>query len=235
MGNNMLKKVLFFACLFLAALQLSEAKQEKFDEIVSLGGRCQVSWQLEHHGLRRLAYPLDWLVTPFGSLIKFIEHEGQGLLDLDKIHIAGAYAGDLRSLEVIDTTYGIISYHDFYASPYMGNYAEIKDKYDRRVERLFKLLKSNKKVLFIRQGSSKGEIEYLHSFIYCRYPNLKYKILAVNGTEEYLENWNIPQVKNVYLNNDGFDWQGDFNAWKKILSNYKFRHLYTERPAGEVW
>lgn len=232
---TMLRKIIYSIALFFIPLCCLQAKVEKFDEIVSLGGRCQVAWQLENNGLRKYAYPFDWFTTLFPSLISFIEHNGQNFLDLDKIQIVGAYPGDPLRLEVVDTLYGIVSYHDFLSDPFMQNYTDIKNKYDRRIERFFKLLHSKKRVLFVRQGSTKAEIEELSSFIHQLYPQLNYKILAVHDSEEYQDDWNISTITNNYLINDSQNWQGDAEGWKKILSRFQLKPRHSPRSAEEIW
>ncbi len=222
-----------FLILFYAEAKAELHETESYDQIVSLGYSCQVAFQLEHNGVRTLAHPFDWFHTPIESLLKFIANEGKNFFDLDKIYVMGAYPGDPARLQVYDTVYGIISYHDFLSFPHLSNYAEIKAKYDKRIKRFFNLLQSNQRVLFVRQDVSKEQAEYLDEVLHSTYPNLSYTLIAINNTEEYKTPWNSPRIENFYMESIG-DWRGNFLRWQDILSQFKINRP-SARPTEEIW
>lgn len=47
-----------------------------YDEVVSLGGHCQVAHQLKVHNLRYHAYPFDYVITPYEGLAPFLVYQG---------------------------------------------------------------------------------------------------------------------------------------------------------------
>lgn len=231
----MLKKSFFSLLIFFVILSSAQAKNITYDEVVSLGYNCQVTWQLEANGMRKVAYPLDWVVTPYESLLYFISQRGAGFLNQNQLSVIGPYSGDESRLHVIDSVYGIETYHDFLSLPPLSNYAEIKAKYDRRIERLFALLNSKKRVLFVREGSTRTQIEYLDDLIHSSFPKLNFTILAVHHDEDYHLNWGLKRVKNFHLTQVEGDWRGDCNKWKEILSQFSVKPLREARAPEEVW
>lgn len=229
----MLKKIYlsFFLLLFLTCR--AEAKVETYDQVVGLGYSCQVAWQLEANNLRTLASPFDWFHTPFEGLLLFIYSKGEHFLDLNQIQVLGPYPGDPSKLHVIDLHYNIISYHDFTSTPPLENYNEIKTKYERRTKRFFELLMSKKKVLFVRQESTREQIEFLDYVLHRFYPNLNYTILALNNTDDYKKDWGLERVKNFHIPHQHINWQGDYERWKEVLSQFSVQQ--TARPASERW
>jgi hypothetical protein len=231
----MLKKFML-SLFFIFAVNCScHAEDRTYDQAVSLGFSCQVVWQLETNGKRSLAYPFDWVHTHSVSLLSFLANKGAGFLELKNISIQGKYAGDTAHMKVVDIINGIISYHDIISSPLFGNYKAVKAKYDRRIKRFFELLNSNKKVLFVRQGDTKAEIEHLDYFLHESYPNLNYDILAVNCTEEYHTDWEMTRVKNYFIPQIEGDWMGNFECWKEVLSHFSVIPGDADRPLSEVW
>ena len=219
----MLKKI-FISCLCaLFFIFYAQAEEEPYDEAVSLGYGCQVAWQLKANGIRSLSYPFDWFHTPFNGLVGFITLKGSNFLDVNQISIVGPYAGDPGCLQVVDLCYGITSYHDFSANPPFANYWHIKLKYDRRIKRFFDLLKSNKRILFIRQGDSRHQIECLDALLQQIYPRLNYSILAVNDSEEYKDKWGSERIKNFHIKQIPWVWQGDYQSWKEVLGHFSIK------------
>lgn len=229
----LIKKMVSFLFIVLASLSLEAT--EPYDEVVGLGYSCEIAYQLEHNGIRTLAYPFDWVHTSHEALISFITNKGKNFFDIDKIHVVEPYPGDPVCLQVVDLVYGIISYHDFYTSPYMGNYKAIKSKYNRRISRFFDLLNSKKRVLFVRQGALKEQVEFLDDLIHRHYPRLAYTIIAINNTEEYKENWGLSHVENFYMEGTPGDWRGNQERWFEILSQFTIKSKNAPRDPAERW
>ncbi|MCE2982324.1 MAG: papain-like cysteine peptidase [Parachlamydia sp.] len=198
-------------------------RADSFDVAVSLGEGCQVAWQLNYHQYRTKAYPFDWLRSPLQSVLLYISNQGAYLFDADKLSIVGPYAGDTQKLEVIDLAYGLSSYHDFAAYPPFANYSAVKEKYDRRTKRFFKLLDSKKRILFIRQGSDKQDILALDYMLRTIYPKLNFAILAIHETEEYRTDWGMANIKNFCMPQIPGDWMGDYSLWGLLLSQFSIQ------------
>lgn len=234
----MLKKKTVFLLLLCLMTFYADVKAQFYDEVVSLGSLhygCQVAWQIESNGMRKFAYPFDWFHTSLESLTGFMYNKGVNFLDLDKIAVIGPYPGDTSRMHVIDLVYGISSYHDFFSSPPLANHPQVKAKYERRIRRFFDLLNSNKRILFVRQGLSREQVEYLDCAIRSLYPHLSYTILAVNDSADYLYSWGLERIQNFYLQQIPGDWVGDFARWKEILSQFHVMPVTQRRPLDEVW
>lgn len=229
------KKIFIHVLLGFCLSFYANAHIQTYDEVVSLGDTCQVAWQLELNGIRKFAYPFDWVCTSFKSLVGFIEQKGAHFLEFDKISVMGVYPGNPTRLQVVDLVYGIVFYHDFLASPPLANYNDVKAKYDRRLKRFFDLLNSNKKVLFVREGFMREQIEFLDHLLHSTYPNLKYTILAVSDREDFKESWKLDRISNFYLPQNPWNWQGDSAKWKEILTQFKVKHDLTPRPKEDHW
>lgn len=227
--SNFGKYLKYLNCLLfflLVSFRIAPAEKDaEYDEAVSLGSMCQVAHQLQANGIRHHAYPFDWIITPADGLIRFITHKGEGFLELENLAFGELWA-NTNFIVTIDTVYGFKILHDFYV-PFEESYAPVKEKYDRRKERFFKLLKSNKKVLFIRTYLSREQAELLDHALRKFYPKLSYTILALNETEE---NWGLERVKNFQLHQIPNVWSGDPARWKEILSQFKVKQAKTLPP-----
>lgn len=210
-------------------------KLQPYDEVVSLGTKCQVAIQIEHNGIRKLAYPFDWLVSPFDSLTSFIINDGTHFLDRDKLDYKGVYPGNPPYHHVEDTHYGFIILHELLGPDAVENYTQVKTKYKRRIERLFNLLQSDKKVLFIRTSITREEAIYLDNVLHTKYPQLEYTLLALNNTEDFKTEWKLPRIRNFYLPIEPANWEGDYARWKEILSHFNVTPPKTQRPPEERW
>lgn len=206
-----------------------------YDEVVSLGSRCQVAIQMENNGVRHLAYPFDWIVTHAQGLASFIINQGSHFLDIDKVLYVEEYAGNPPYYFVRDTHYGFESYHDFLPPHVPGNFEMVKEKFQRRIKRFFALLNSNKKILFIRTDVTRKEAEFLDHIIHTLYPRLVYTFVALNTTDDFKTDWGHPRIKNFHLNIDPLDWQGDFIRWKEILGKFTINKAKGKRPDEERW
>lgn len=217
----MFKKLAFF--LFLLLLGMScplTAKVEVYDEVISLGKDCQAAFQLRNYGLRKEAYPFDWLVTPIDGLGLFLGTHGAHFLDPDKLvylNASGPY------FHVWDSQFNFLIYHDFQTPDYMSDYEEVKVKYERRIARLFKLMNSNKRVLFVRCWITRAEAEYLDDLISCHFPKLNYTLLVLNNSKDFKSNWKKKRIRNFYLKPIPHNWEGDSVRWGEILSQFSVR------------
>jgi hypothetical protein len=231
------KRQMFFAILLLLLFFVSfdlKATIKKYDETVSLGTACQSAWHLEANEIRKWAYPFDWLITPFESLMIFMESRGAGFLDKDQLTIVETLHGHPSMLHVVNLAYNIHFIHDFLA-PDMFNYDAVKEKYDRRIKRFFDLLESNKKVLFIRVQISRPEAECLDNYLHTHYPNLDYTLVAVSEDSDARSDWGLERVRNFYMQQIPGNWMGNGEKWREILSQFPVREAKKKRPREEKW
>ena len=119
-------------------LNLSQLKGE-YDAIFSLGDLCLASIQLKKHNLRPYSGVLDWMASPeLSKLNELLENRFIGFLEYDNLRVIG-YADDF--ICVSDDGYNLVSNHDFDGErntlTYLGGYAEVMEKYERRISVFF--------------------------------------------------------------------------------------------------
>lgn len=225
---TLMRNIIFVLCNFTCFSFATPIEKETgliYHHVISLGDMCQVAKQLSLHHCRKEAFPFDWIMCPFDGLYRFIANQAEHFLDRDTLIFVDDrpdYIGGKRSF-IEDTVYRMQFLHDFEKPPYfLRNYDKIKAKYDRRVDRFFKVLNSDKNVLFIRRGITYEETVLLDDLIHARYPQLNYTILALNSKLENYENWGLKRVINLYLKEKKpWHWTGDKEAWTEILNQFE--------------
>ena len=167
------------------------------------------------NALRKYALPFDHLVTPVESLLKILEHRFELFLEKEAL----AFRATEKEKYVEDTRYGIRMIHDFsLTEDFLKDFEDIKAKYTRRIDRFQKLLQSSRKVLFIRKRITKEQVVLLDILIRKLYPQLEFLIVALDGSKECQEDWQIPHAKNFHLRQpEPYIWTGDDRAWKEIF------------------
>lgn len=138
---------------------------------ISLGSDCSVAYQLDKHQLRSHAFPFDWLLTPnIMGIINCIDDDFKKLfVDLEHKNISDnfAYIDDTNTfipndastnkmIRIVNKNYKMSFVHDFQFD--MSNYDIVVEKYQRRINRFYEVMKDetiNK--IFYRIGPKKEE------------------------------------------------------------------------------
>lgn len=176
-----------------------------FDRIISIGQDCGVAGTLRKLTYKDYTYHFDWNVT----FIEFIKEcfktkftNFDNLFDSCEICPYG-------KLKINNKIY---FYHEGIDTK------ELKKKYQRRTERLNKLLSTNNTVLFVRKApkDTLQDMKELKIIIQNSYPNLKFKILLINN------------IKSVHIKDEEQD-ADIYHAYKHIDSfirckNDKYMH-----------
>jgi hypothetical protein len=171
-----------------------QAKVNEFDEIISLGCNCELTWNIRNHfGIER-AYPLDWWITPFQALRKLLENRFHDLFNINNLEVSD----DL--LTVKDTYYNLLYHHDFKRTQddkiiddtIVEQIPLLKQKYDMLIERFFKD-PANKRILFVRNRDGniphldrdttpmdKTTFEHLYNLLEELFPTSQISLLVTN-------------------------------------------------------
>lgn len=133
---------------------------------VPIGNNCRVAWYLQSVGLRNCAFPFDWSVSPIESVFEIIKTDFKNFFDLNNFIFLPStkrflFENDEDEPKLVDDVitpvydqkFHILYVHDF-SEKGKKEYEEVKRKYQRRVERLQKILKNKKnKIIFIYDNS----------------------------------------------------------------------------------
>ena len=126
----------------------------KYDYIVSLGRDCGCAMFMQRHKLRQASFPFDWLTAAeLAPRLDLLLNEFEDFLNLEDLRYMDKPEGmvsDPHCDYYQNVRNGFFYYHDFLAgSELVQAYPIVKAKYNRRIERLLSLLKSNKTILFV--------------------------------------------------------------------------------------
>jgi Putative papain-like cysteine peptidase (DUF1796) len=202
--------------------------------IISLGQICSVAGAMRDNGLRVIAYPFDWLVSPFPALYQALNDDFEHFLQDDSLTMR------------MSDRYGILDYygfhfvHDFPAQQPNDSFAEligenhvtggilcdnwrdslpaVKAKYHRRIERFRNTLLGSEPVYLIRHFDiTKDQAIQLRNLLYKKYPQLNFILIILGKSDEMKQDWHLESIKNIYLDeNDPKQWQIFF----EMLSDY---------------
>ena len=128
---------------------------KKYDIIYSIGRDCSCAMYLQKQGLRISSGPFDWLtnVNDIKDRLNFILNDFNDFLNLEDLKFlpkdpnvfndeACDYYENLRN--------GFYYYHDFHKNLSLNDaFPQVKEKYNRRIERFIRNLKTKKKVLLV--------------------------------------------------------------------------------------
>ena len=103
---------------------------------------------MERLGLRNQSSPFDWVISYFPGVINALDKRFEGFFAFENL------SQDMQArAHYREDKYNIQFFHDFNAySPLDEQYAKVKEKYDRRIQRFLNAI--TKPTLFIRYISS---------------------------------------------------------------------------------
>lgn len=171
---------------------------------ISLGSHCDIASTLRKSGLRKAAFPFDWLVTAeHDLLIKIFEEDFEFFMDENQLKWVPEIPNSFKN-----NRYEVFFYHDAPKNAkwsseeeFKQHISEIKTKYDRRINRLRQLRQYPGKVFFLRtffwkekckgnQNSQQAkEIKRVLDFYF---PNLDFTLVIINYTDD-----NVPNLEPI--------------------------------------
>jgi hypothetical protein len=180
---------------------------------VSLGSFCGPASTIQTCGLRKAAFPFDWMLSVDGE--KIIELLENGFLHfLDEEYLVPSNINGI----LLHTYYHMEFSHegDWREMPYSQNFEKFKTKYERRVMRFKQLNNYHGKVIFVRAAwplsdhpnyafTHKGNIEIseeyslrLNKALKKLFPNLKFELIIMN-THQVNDVESIKIIGNVLI------------------------------------
>lgn len=203
-------------------------KHRQWDAVVSIGGTCQVAYQIKRLGLRAFSGPFDWLFSTEPDMVtEVLDKDFEGWLLRENLHEEPSQTECRR---IIDDKYHMIHQHIFPADrTYEESYDDVKKIVDRRVGRFLSFKEGNKDILFVRTNLTSEEAKMMGEVIERRYGANAY-LLVMNHTKDH-EVRMLPQVReNVFSfeifdenENTGQRWQGFDEHWDIVFANISLK------------
>lgn len=168
----------------------------KFDLIVSIGEDCACTSYLRRFNLQEYSYPFDWLTkASFQTRIDLLINDFANFLNKENIHFMEKPTGvnvDNNHDYYKDVLLDFYFYHDFRTDNIFDDeFIKVKDKYERRIKRLYQSISDSKNILFVWWSRDKQQDE---SLIIDSYQKLKDKfrnkniyLLLIEPSEDYME------------------------------------------------
>ena len=135
-----------------------KSERLQYDLILPFGIACSCSQSLRRAGLQHLSLPFDWIgrqkneafwEADASSRAAFIRNGFANFLDLEDFDYHGDHTNG--KAKYLNRRTGFIFLHDFPAGvPIADSIAAIREKYARRISRLYQLLDASKRILLCR-------------------------------------------------------------------------------------
>ncbi|MER2169214.1 MAG: DUF1796 family putative cysteine peptidase [Psychrobacillus psychrodurans] len=206
-------------------MDLSQLKGE-YDAIFSLGDLCLASIQLKKHNLRPYSGVLDWMASvELSKVSELLENRFLNFLEYDNLRVIG-YADTF--ICVSDDGYNLVSNHDFDGEKntltYLGGYAEVMEKYERRIQRFLSEMNNAKRILFVRTEGTLEDAAVLQDVL-SRLVKNDFSVLLINHT--YVQgivekSWPLEKVCSIEFPNKD-KWEGNHDLWREVLSGIRLR------------
>lgn len=124
-----------------------------FENFISLGERCLTAAALSKYGLRSTSGPFDWCFSSLEGVLTLLENDFEDFMDYSNFSV------DEENNRVFhDKKYKMTYNHDIKVS-LENDYAEIKEKYQKRIER-FRIMIQNP-TCFVRVVPWVNELEFI--------------------------------------------------------------------------
>ena len=124
---------------------------DTYDLIFGIGAACSCSETLRTCGLQFKSYPLDWLYgADLKTRIDFVVNGFQDFINKEDLIKAGEREHPLPCDIYANTRNQIVFNHDFALHQNLDDtYPGVKEKYDRRIKRLYDHIEKAQKILVI--------------------------------------------------------------------------------------
>ena len=204
------------------------------DAFISLGDACQPAYWLQKAGLRKFAFPFDWMMQ-YG-LDFVLDTLKSGQLKWFEKSLELAVGSEYRHVK--DLSSGMVSLHHFPKEYSVQDYKPVfKAIFGRRNSRLKNVLSDAKNICFVMsRNDSVSEILRFMQSISNLYPNCKFCVVNVrhnlndNKVYEYKLNKKcmMYEVCANNINENGADrktnelfWIGNTKLWTGIVNKFK--------------
>ena len=216
-----------------------------YDNVVSLGGNCEVAQHWRRWSGIDIASPFDWWITPFSAVEKLFKERFTRLAEFDNMQVIN------EGRTVMCRHYGIALHHDFLRhensqidmSAVEDNSREAREKYRFVSNRFLNRLERSSKTLFIRSWrddldpgppnsrAPDGLVRYDFNNLISRLDDTvghsRFDVLFVNYGLQKSES-SRAFFHNIVDYVDAVDWSGSIRGWNEMFERYVGRHSVQE-------
>ena len=228
---------------------MTDVLNETYDFVFSIGENCATAMYLKSCCLRDASYPFDWLAgMPIPKRIELILSGFSRFMEKEDFVQESFYPfGMDRETGTPETTYrntytDLLFVHDFKEPiPFDEAYPKVKEKYERRINRLLKKLQDSQRILLVgRQWHSTFDVQAIveaHEKLVRAYPGKIINILILQNdmTKRHAEY--IPVSEHALLVKHalhGKRFKGNIPNNMEIFTRIKMPNLFWRRLRHRV-
>lgn len=213
-----------------------EIVNRQYDLIVPIGAACSCTSTLRIKNLQYFSYPFDWLFgAGFLNRVRILTNNFENWLNIEDLEIVGTRQYPRHSNIYLNKKTDITYNHDFMTdTPLDIEFPLVKEKYDRRINRVINQIENSDNVLFvyierpdIRKDLSDEELKEGYELLKNRFPNVDINILYtfsipdVNYKERKILNISEHIIR-IDLDYDEHNKEYPFNVdIKKVIKVFK--------------
>ncbi len=215
-----------------------------FDYVVSLGGACQVAYQLRRTFNFGTAFPFDWCVTNFLGVMDALDPAKDPYADLEEVLTPEGQIAHIRK-----TDHNVELPHDFprgddrYVVPnWREHVGTARSRFGYLRTRLLGLKSS--RILFVRhKGNSiitapttnAASLGDLVGFVGGIFPRSRFMMINVPEPHSSLDVMTLPSHDDSITSR----WRDNHEAWKHALSGFKLENPtlapFVEKAHWGIW
>lgn len=232
---------------------MAKVQKKSYDLIASIGVNCGCSGFLRRCKLQYASLPFDWnFCASFDEHIRTIVNDFAGFLDLQKLQFTPKEDEEKsdRSCDYYrNTQNGFLFLHDFpIGVPLNESYPAVREKYQRRIGRLYRRIAKAQKVLFVwfcaQDWLETEQVIEAQRQLAQKFPKQRVDILVVENdknlsdiTEEQLSD-NIIRIRyNMFSNKTGnplSDVMGNMALGEQAFGRFKLRQPWWFKSARKL-
>lgn len=225
-------------------------KKERYDYICSIGSSCLCAMSLHDAGLRLSSGPFDWLLGPsLKSRAEMIANgfagwfEREDLRCIGKTDIVNAKSVKIQRDGYVNDRTGYTFLYDFDAgSSFDEAYPAVREKYERRIERFYNLMRASRRVLLVwvenqyeDDRPSDEEVAMSLKILKDVFPGVKVELLIIDRAPDGMTGgelvrkdgyWRVEcayRRKATKPNGSGRSWDFDIGQIQVPLSSFEAR------------
>lgn len=207
-----------------------------YDLIFSIGEACSCSSTLRACNLQRFSYPLDWIAgMDFVGRCKLLTSDFDRFIEMEDLTYS--YSEVNIACDAYYNTHNTLLFnHDFKAGlPLSETYPGVKEKYQRRINRLFSLINCASKILIVYiESPLTGHPTIPDESVFAGFELLKNRfkdktvhvLYVSNSTEPSYDRMLNESIRRIQLDykskeKDALDHIVDFDILMKALEGYR--------------